>query len=203
MQFLISPVSQPNGFVIADFPIAASFMNPSTFVPRAAGPLGSEFLLRASRNGGIGSSTIDGQDGQWVAYWHEQSGTLETVPRNALKVRDDGTLEPITSQLRAFLGGLAGPVSGVHTSSSTLQQTTATSATGPISFSLTGMTAIQPIKISSKGKGVEGGIGKKLLDDDDDVRETEDKDSVLLSRSQSFLPRFLGSTVCSPRQPKE
>ena len=158
-------------------------------MPVPAGPLGSEYLLKASRNGGIGSSTIDKPDGQWVGYWHEQSGCLETVPKNALKINDDGNLDPITVDIRAFLGSLAGPMPGQQSNTPQVAQPIVNPLSGPVSFSMSGMAAMQPIKIGVKGRKMEEGFvnlsGKTLLDDDDAVVDSG-KDSVLLSRSRSL-----------------
>ena len=183
LSFLISPQTQPNGFVVSDFHVAATFALLSSFIPVPAGPLGSEYLVQAARNGGMGSATIDNPDSQWVGYWHDQAGFEEMIPKAAPKIADDGTFG-LTISLRGFLGHLSGPVPGQQ-QAATAEQTTAPKVAGPISISMTGM---QPIKIGAFGKGKrleeEGFVAspvKNLLEGDD--TDVVGKDSVLLSRS--------------------
>lgn len=198
MTFLISPEAQPNGFVIADFLIAASFTNADAFIAVETGPLGSSHLVRASRNGGIGGSTLTGSEGRWVGYWHEQSGLVETVPKTALRIDDNGEVEKLPVELRGLLGSLAGPAPGqqLAQASASLSTTAPTAAMGPVSIS---MTAMQPIKLGTKGKMMEEAMiapPKGLLHDDDEEKDIIGQDSVLLSRSKSGKTRHVRST-CS------
>ncbi|KAK8861328.1 hypothetical protein IAR55_002147 [Kwoniella newhampshirensis] len=182
LPFLLSPQHQPNGFLINYAPIAASFANPAAFLPTTAGPLGGEFLIRSSRNGGFGSDTIDQPDGKWCAYWHVQGGAQEAVPRGAVVIAEDGTVE-LTPDHRAFLGVLAGAPA--------LKSATALSDVRPagmVPINIAG--GLQPIKIGgpikSKKKEEIGIIplsGKNLLQDDEE-EDLVGKDTVLLSRSK-------------------
>lgn len=185
MPFLISPETQPNGFVIADFPVAASFINPDTFKVVEAGLLGSNHLLRASRSGGLGSSCFDGPGGRWVGYWHDQAALMESVPKNALRTEENGELDKMSTELRGFLGYLAGPAPGQQPTPASVATIAAPTGTmGPVSIS---MSAMQPIKIGAKGKGVEEGFvapPKGMLQDEDEPIDANGQDSVLLSRSE-------------------
>lgn len=185
LPFLLSPQHQPTGFLIHDVPVAASFSNPSSFVPVSAGPLGGEFIIRPSRFGGFGSETIDKPEGQWCAYWHEKGGAMESIPRGAPGISEDGNIE-LTPAHRAFLGNLAG-----------VPQSQAASSQGFHSVQATGMTPVsvegvmQPIKIGiSKGKKKEEAAiipitQKRSLLDDGEEDDKVGKDTVLLSRSTS------------------
>lgn len=184
LPFLLSPQHQPTGFLIHDVPVAASFSNPSSFVPVSAGPLGGEFIIRSSRLGGFGSETIDKPEGQWCAYWHEKGGAMESVPRGAPAISEDGNVE-LTPAHRAFLGSLAG-----------VPQSQVTSSQGSHSVQTTGMTPVsvegvmQPIKIGmGKAKKKEEAAiipitqKRSLLDDGED-EDKVGKDTVLLSRTK-------------------
>ncbi|OXG70952.1 hypothetical protein C349_07117 [Cryptococcus neoformans var. grubii Br795] len=184
LPFLLSPQHQPTGFLIHDVPVAASFSNPSSFVPVSAGPLGGEFIIRPSRFGGFGSETIDKPEGQWCAYWHEKGGAMESIPRGAPGISEDGNIE-LTPAHRAFLGNLAG-----------VPQSQAASSQGFHSVQATGMTPVsvegvmQPIKIGiSKGKKKEEAAiipitQKRSLLDDGEEDDKVGKDTVLLSRTK-------------------
>ncbi|WWC68946.1 uncharacterized protein I206_102882 [Kwoniella pini CBS 10737] len=183
LPFLLAPQHQPNGFVINYVPIAPSFANPEAFLPTPAGPLGGEFILRPSRNGGIASDTIDQPEGKWCAYWHQAGGAVETVARGAPDFDEDGLVQ-LTPNHRSFLGTLAGvpPQAKLPPSADT-----AHGSMEPINIS----GGVQPIKISGLGKGkkkdeMAGMIpitGKNLLKEDEEEHMV-DKDSVLLSRSK-------------------
>lgn len=154
-------------------------------MPISAGPLGGEFIIRPSRFGGFGSETIDKPEGQWCAYWHEKGGAMESVPRGAPAIGEDGNVE-LTPAHRAFLGSLAG-----------VPQSQVTSSQGPQSLQTTGMTSasvegvMQPIKIGiGKGKKTEEAAiipitQKRSLLDDGEEDDKVGKDTVLLSRSTS------------------
>ena len=161
-------------------------MNPSAFQPTPAGPLGGEFLVRACRNGGIGSDTIDQTDSQWVGYWHEAGGAIETVPCGASKIGEDGEMEKLSTDMRVFLGHLAGISPDNALSGTTSAQPSQSSSSGPISISMTG---IQPIKFGAvnKGKKIEGegfvdAPNVNLLDEEES--DIVGKDTVLLSRGE-------------------
>lgn len=171
-----------------DYLVAAMFMRPESFQPVAAGLLGGENLVQATRRGGIGSTTIDKPDGKWVGYWHEQAGVVLASPSNAPPIEEDGSVR-VPTALRGFLGSLAGPLPGQTPGVSASQSSNAAAS---VSF---GMAAIQPIKIGAGGVGgkkraleEEGFIvapPKNLLGGDDDEVEPM-TDSVLKSRSESF-----------------
>nr|XP_019049931.1 hypothetical protein I302_00351 [Kwoniella bestiolae CBS 10118]OCF28861.1 hypothetical protein I302_00351 [Kwoniella bestiolae CBS 10118] len=181
LPFLLAPQHQPNGFVINYVPVAPSFANPAAFVPTPAGPLGGEFILRPSRNGGIASDTIEQPEGKWCAYWHQAGGAVETTTRGAPVIGEDGLIQ-LTPDHRSFLGTLAGVPPQVPQ-----PRTTEAAPTSMTPISLAG--GIQPIKIGGKGKKKEelAGIipitGKNMLGDDEEV-DLVGKDSVLLSRSK-------------------
>jgi RNA-binding protein 5/10 len=182
---LLSPQSQPHGFLIANRPIAISFADPAAFEPASAGPLGGQFLLRSTRNGGIGSDTIGKSEGGWCAYANEQAGAVETVPAKGQAISEDGSLPEMTPQLRSFLGVFAGKRSDeVETAPSSLP-------TGGI---VNIANVMQPIKIGTtfgaalgKGKKEEGYTPRKNLFGDEEETDLVGKDTVLLSRSKSFI----------------
>ncbi|WRT65424.1 uncharacterized protein IL334_002367 [Kwoniella shivajii] len=182
--FLLAPQHQPNGFIINYVPVAACFANPAAFIPTSAGPLGGEFVLRPSRNGGIASDTIDNPEGQWCAYWHQAGGAVETVTRGAPQIGEDGVVQ-LTPDHRTFLGTLAGIPPQTKAAQPSDQNQ---GAMGPISMA----GGLQPIKIGTagpKGKKKEDLasiipiIGKNVLGDEEEV-DMVGKDSVLLSRSK-------------------
>lgn len=185
LPWLLSPASQPQGFCINQRPVAASFVNPGTFILTPAGPLGGEFLLRSCRNGGFGSDTIDKPDGQWCSYWHQDAGASTVIPKGASAVLDNGDLEPLSTELRIFLGSLAMPSQQMSDNVDTKKDSAMSMnmPVGPISISMTG---IQPIKIGA-GKGVKLDEGllpvsaSSLFETDEEV---EERDTVLLSRSE-------------------
>lgn len=192
LSFLLSRESQPQGFLIADRPIGASFASSSAFVPFPAGPLGGEFLLRASRNGGIGSDAVDKPDGQWVAYNHEHAGAIEAVPKGAHPIHDDGLLPAMSAEVRMLLGSLAGRLPGTAESSTS---TPAPPSAGMVTIS----NVMQPIKIGAPiampkvtRKADEAGFvtqdRRNILGDDDEEQDLVGKDTVLLSRSKSWSP---------------
>jgi RNA-binding protein 5/10 len=183
LSFLLSPQSQPHGFLIANRPIATSFADPASFEATEAGLLGGQYLLRATANGGIGSDTKDKSEGGWCIYANEQAGAIEAVPAKS-KVPDDGVLPEMTSQLRSFLGVYAGKVDQI-------EDKAPVAPVGMVNIA----NVMQPIKIGTgfaiggigKGKKEEGLAGpsrKNLFDDDEEV-DTVGKDTVLLSRSKS------------------
>jgi RNA-binding protein 5/10 len=183
LSFLLSPQSQPHGFLIANRPIATSFADPASFEATEAGLLGGQYLLRATANGGIGSETKDKSEGGWCTYANEQAGAIETVPGKS-KIPDDGILPEMTPQLRSFLGVYAGKVDQI-------EEKAPVAPVGMVNIA----NVMQPIKIGTgfaiggigKGKKEEGLAGpsrKNLFDDDEEV-DTVGKDTVLLSRSKS------------------
>ncbi|OCF30828.1 hypothetical protein I316_07551 [Kwoniella heveanensis BCC8398] len=177
LPFLLTPQHQPNGFIINHVPVAASFANPDSFVPVTAGPLGGEFIVRPSRNGGLASSTIDKPEGQWCAYWHQQAGAVETVPRGAPLISENGIIE-LTPDHRTFLGVLAGvpPQAKLIAPSIDLTQT----GMAPINIG----GGLQPIKFGgSKGKKKEEIAmipisGKNLLGDEEEEVDLIGKDTI-------------------------
>jgi RNA-binding protein 5/10 len=182
LSFLLSPQSQPHGFLIANRPIATSFADPASFEATEAGLLGGQYLLRATANGGIGSETKDKSEGGWCTYANEQAGAIETVPGKS-KIPDDGILPEMTPQLRSFLGVYAGKVDQI-------EEKAPVAPVGMVNIA----NVMQPIKIGTgfaigsigKGKKEEGLAGpsrKNLFDDEDEV-DTVGKDTVLLSRSE-------------------
>ena len=190
MSFLLSPKSQPNGFLIADRPIGISFANPAAFAPVTAGPLGGQYILRATRNGGIGSDTIDKPDGTWCAYTQEGAGALEILPESSLAIGEDGSVAPIPTDLRNLLGSLAGKLPG----SEPAMSMTALPTAGMVSIT----NIMQPIKLGTGAiampkqtrKADEAGLvandsRKNVLGDDDEEQDLIGKDTVLLSRSES------------------
>ncbi|WWC87543.1 uncharacterized protein L201_002433 [Kwoniella dendrophila CBS 6074] len=183
LPFLLAPQHQPNGFIINYVPIAPSFANPAAFIPTPAGPLGGEFIIRPSRNGGLASESIDHPDGKWCAYWHQGGGAVETVTRGGPLIGEDGIVQ-LTPDHRSFLGTLAGVPPQLQHSQ---MPESAQSGTTPVS--ITG--GIQPIKIGGKGKKKEelAGIipitGKNLLGGEEEL-DVVGKDSVLLSRSKGI-----------------
>ncbi|ORY25257.1 hypothetical protein BCR39DRAFT_292207 [Naematelia encephala] len=185
LPFLLNPASQPQGFCIHQRPVAVSFVNPGTFIATPAGPLGAEFLVQSCRNGGIGSEVIDNPDGEWVAYWHEKAGALELVPGGAPTVMLNGELEPMSAEIKMFLGSLAGrpaPSSQAAGPQGSTPGVAISGQTAPISIS---MTAMQPIKIGLKldNEGIVPISGSKraFVDEEDDAIG---KDTVLLSRTK-------------------
>lgn len=210
MPFLFLPQHQPNGFLISGVPVAASFANTSAFIPTPSGPQGGQYLIRAAGDGGIGSSTMSHPDGEFCAYWHQQAGAVETVPRGAPPVPARGASIELSDETRRFLGNLAGkwkpkpsavaPGAAGAAGGSSSSTPAADTPAGP----LTG--GMQPIKI-----GFGNAVGKKakeepvmveimskgLVDDNDEV-DLVGKDSVLLSRSECTL---FGS--CLTHQPRE
>ncbi|WVF66706.1 hypothetical protein IAT40_001448 [Kwoniella sp. CBS 6097] len=183
LPFLLTPQHQPNGFIINYVPVAASFANFESFVPVTAGPLGGEFIVRSSRNGGLASSTVDTPEGRWCAYWHQQAGAVETVPRGAPLINESGTVE-LTPDHRTFLGTLAGvpPQAKPAASSADLMQT----SMAPINIA----GGLQPIKLGGgKGKKKEEITmipitGRNLLGDEEEEVDLIGKDTVLLSRTK-------------------
>jgi RNA-binding protein 5/10 len=155
-------------------PVSACFANPAAFVPTPSGPLGSEFVIPASRLGGIGSDTIDETDGKTVTYWHPTGGGKETISRGAMPVPESGSYE-VSDQMRTFLGRYGGVPPKAPTEI--------------VNISMTGMQPIQPMKHGKgKRKAEEEAIiplsGKNLLEEEEEV-DLIGKDSVLLSRSKS------------------
>ncbi|WWD16770.1 hypothetical protein CI109_101202 [Kwoniella shandongensis] len=183
LPFLLSPQHQPNGFLINYVPVAASFANPAAFVPTPAGPLGGEFMIRPSRNGGFGSDTIDQADGKWCTYWHGQGGPQEAVPRGAPLVGENGFVD-LTPDHRSFLGGLAGVPAERPAAALPLDVQQA----GMVPINIAG--GLQPIKIGGSSKmkkkeeiGIIPLTGKNLLEDDEE-EDLVGRDTVLLSRSK-------------------
>lgn len=213
LPFLLTPQHQPNGFLISQVPIAASFANPAAFIPTPAGPLGSQYLIRAAPNGGIGAATIDYPDGEWCAYWHQSAAAVETLPRGAPPIPARGTSLVLPDETREFLGKLAGasavvpgagfaPVAAAPpgtlftavTDSGSAAVTTAPSGSAPAPLLA---NAMQPIKIGiniggaagvKKKAKLEDGLipitQKNVLGEDEDEQRDPGRDSVLLSRSE-------------------
>ncbi|WVQ94318.1 hypothetical protein IAU59_001397 [Kwoniella sp. CBS 9459] len=183
LPFLLTPQHQPNGFVINHVPVAASFANPESFVPVTAGPLGGEFIVRPSRNGGLASSTIGKPEGQWCAYWHQQAGAVETVPRGAPQTNENGSVE-LTPDHRTFLGTLA----GVPPQAKSVAPSVDLAQIGMAPINIAG--GLQPIKLGgSKGKKKEEIAiipisGKNPLGDEEEEVDLIGKDTVLLSRTK-------------------
>ena len=198
LAFLISPQTQPEGFQIFDFAVAATFANAGAFVPVPSGPLGSELVVHASRHGGIGGDTIDQADGSFVGYWHPDAIPQETVPIGAPKIDDKGAVEPLNGEMKAFLGILSGSTDPdtAESSGQASRQSNVPNSAGPISISLGGAAN----KIGGKGKRVEetGFVvmeQKNLLGGDDEETDQVGQDTVLLSRGtpphlQSFETRL-------------
>jgi len=205
LPFLLSPQHQPNGFLIAGVPIAASFANGGAFVPATPGPHGTQYLLRAAPNGGIGSATIGTPEGEWCTYWHQAAGAVETIPRGAPSVPARGSPLVLSDELKAFLGSLAGaqaqaqpPAGLAPVSFGTAAAAAVAAAPVATSSSDAAPLGMQPIKIginlgggaTAKKKGPvvpEDGIipisHKNVLGEDDNDGDPG-KDSVLLSRSE-------------------
>jgi RNA-binding protein 5/10 len=178
--------------LIANRPIAISFADPASFKPASAGPLGGQFLLRASSNGGIGSETINEPDGRWCAYDSEQAGAAETIPERGQAISEDGQLPELPSVLRSLLGIYAGK--------DLSQVETATVPVPPTGGLINIASVMQPIKIGTsinfggKGKKEDGfgfaaaGSSRKAqnLFGDEEESDLVGKDTVLLSRSKPF-----------------
>lgn len=198
MPFLFLPQHQPNGFLISGVPVAASFANPAAFIPTPTGPNGGQYLLQAASDGGIGAGTIASPDGEYCAYWHQQAGAVETVPRGAPPVPARGVSLELSDETRRFLGNLAGKwkpkpsaaaAAAGPTSSMAGPSTSSSADTPPAPLAL---GAMQPIKIgfgnATKKKAKEEAVmveimSKALVDDNDEV-DLVGKDSILLSRSE-------------------
>jgi len=185
LSFLLSPQSQPHGFLISNRPIATSFADPACFEAADAGLLGGQFILRATTNGGIGSETIGNSEGGWCAYANDQAGAVETIPEKG-SIPENSVLPEITSQLRSFLGSHAGK----------LEQFEDKSTAAPVGGKVNIANVMQPIKIGTgftgkaigKGKKEDGaGPSRKNLFEDDEEVDAVGKDTVLLSRSTSSL----------------
>ena len=201
LSFLISPQTQPHGFQISEFPVATSFANIGAFVPTPAGPLGGEMVVRAARNGGIGSTTIDKPDGTWVGYWHPDAIPQSYSPVGAPNIKDDGQTEDLAPEFKAFLGNFGGVRAPDSTSTGDLsRQSQMAAPSGPISIT---MTAMQPIKIGKSKTPDEGFVApetKNILQDEEEVDEIG-RDTILLSRSeQSPRVERLGLISCSKRR---
>jgi len=180
---LLSPQSQQHGFLIANRPIATSFADPAAFEAATAGPLGGQFLLRSTRNGGIGADTIGKSEGGWCTYANEQAGAVETIPTKGQAIPDDGLLPEISTQLRSFLGVFAGK------RPDEVELAPSAMPTGGI---VNIANVMQPIKIGTtfgaaigKGKKAEEGYApRKNLFGDEEETDLVGKDTVLLSRSE-------------------
>lgn len=162
--------------------MAASFANPAAFVPTPAGPLGGEFLIRASRLGGMGGDTVDQPDGKWCGYWAEQAGAIETVARGGRAIEENGDLAKISLDLRGFLGDLAGPVILPR---ATVAPTTSAAPTGLLNMSA---VAMQPIQIGG-GKLREDPVVQTAVNVLNEDETQEERDTVLLSRSKHSMSR--------------
>jgi len=182
---LLSPQSQQHGFLIANRPIATSFADPAAFEAATTGPLGGQFLLRSTRNGGIGSDTIGKSEGGWCTYANEQAGAIEIVPAKGQAIPEDGSLPELSTQLRSLLGVFAGKrPDEVEVAPSAMP-------TGGI---VNIANVMQPIKIGTtfgaaigKGKKEEGYAPRKNLFGDEEETDLVGKDTVLLSRSESSI----------------
>ena len=115
---------------------------------------------------------------------------METIPGGARVIQENGELEKMSMDLRGFLGHLAGPTQGPDPT-----RTSTAVPAGPISIATTGML---PIKLSTgKARLADEGIvpvmARNLLEDD----EVDEKDTVLLSRSESLADRTRAPTdIC-------
>lgn len=172
LPFLTFPQHQPRGFVIGKSPIAVSFASQASFQPVAAGPLGGQFLVRATRKGGIGSATVDlpNNAGEWVGYWHEHGGAIVTFPKSGKPVLSPEAPVP-AADIRAFLGPLSGVQAGQAVGSGTAgtavsnggaDVSTAAAGTGLLDLNKVGM---MPIKIGAIGASIGAGTplaGKTL-----------------------------------------
>ncbi|TXT11024.1 hypothetical protein VHUM_01775 [Vanrija humicola] len=203
LSYLLSPQHQPNGFLISQVPIAVSFANSSAFIPSPAGPLGGQYLLKAAPNGGIGATNIASPDGEYCAYWHQQAGAVETIPRGAPPVPARGSPLDIPAGTKTFLGNLAGAVAvkpkaagsaaaPAAANSEPAEAGPSTQATDATPAPLTG--SMGPIKIGGFGsfgkkakKTEEVGLihisGRNAFGDEEDV-DLVGKDTVLLSRTK-------------------
>lgn len=157
-----------------------------------AGPLGGQFILRASRNGGLGSETIDGSEGSWCAYTQEGAGAIEVLPESGLPIGEDGSIPPIPIELRTLLGSLAGKNTGSEPGRIAVPPPTAEM----VSIA----NIMQPIKLGTGAIGMpkqarkadEAGLvandgRRNVLGDDEEEQDLVGKDTVLLSRSGSNL----------------
>lgn len=190
LPFLITPQSQPNGFLISQVPVAVSFANLDAFVPVPAGPLGSEFLVKAAPNGGIGSNTIGRDDGEWVGYWHDAAGAVQSAPRGGLPVPDKGQELELPKEMCEFLGNLSGKkwvppqpttTAGDAPAAAQQQQQPGTSS-GPIKISFG-----KKVKKEKQPEEAMVTIMSKRIGDEEEI-DLIGKDTVLLSRSKlSFV----------------
>lgn len=203
LSYLLSPQHQPNGFLISQVPIAVSFANSSAFIPTPAGPLGGQFLVKSAPNGGIGAGSIASPDGEYCAYWHQQAGAVEAIPRGAPPVPARGSPLEIPAATKTFLGNLAGVVAPKPKAAAPTAipagAISQPAAAGP-SSQTTDVTpaplagSMGPIKIGGFGsfgkkakKTEEVGLihisGRNAFGDEEDV-DLVGKDTVLLSRSE-------------------
>lgn len=196
MPFLFLPQHQPTGFLVNGVPIAASFANTNAFIPTPAE--GASFIVRAAKDGGIGSATIDHPDGEFCTYWHQQAGAVETIPRGAPPIPARGEAVDLSPEVAAYLGNLSGRTKPKS------QATAGQSAeiTGEVAAATSGSEPLtmQPIKIGGFGTAAKKKkkeeepamvtiMAKSLLDDDDEI-DLVGQDSKLLSRSRSYYLCF-------------
>lgn len=202
LPFLITPQSQPNGFLISQVPVAVSFANLDAFVPVPAGPLGSEFLVKAAPNGGIGSNTIGRDDGEWVGYWHEAAGAAQSAPRGALPIPEKGKELDLPKEMCAFLGHLSGkkwvPPQPTTTAGDAPdvapQQQAAGTTSGPIKISFG-----KKVKKEKQPEEAMVTIMSKRIGDEEEI-DLIGKDTVLLSRSELRHPE--PQLTAQPRAPR-
>lgn len=194
--YLISPIYQPSGFRISGIPVAASFASLSSFEPIAAGPLGAQYLVRASKNGGIGSLSINDTDGQWCGYWHEQGGLIQTLPKGKPPINDNGEPPEMSTGLRAYLGHLAGPPPIPTTGMQGGQGGDGLGSQGLLDLSGNGM---QPINIKLGKKKKEEPLMVEMMPKSVNVlqgmgeeEKEPEQDTVLISRSEptNFLTQL-------------
>ncbi|KAK4685451.1 hypothetical protein P7C73_g4697, partial [Tremellales sp. Uapishka_1] len=183
--FLMSPAHQPKGFCITGVPVAAAFAKTEAFLPTTAGPLGGEFVLRATRQGGIGCETVDDSDDHWCCYWHQDGGAVEVLPRGG-SIAEDGSAPIPTKDMRIFIGSsLAGPIpipKGLGSAASAGKPDEGGGAAFPMP---TGPFTVKIGKTKRKDEDVMVPIlQKNLLADEEDEKDVVGKDSVLLSRTK-------------------
>lgn len=188
LPFLITPQTQPNGFLISQVPVAVSFANLDAFVPVPAGPLGSEFLVKAAPNGGIGSNTIDSDDGEWVRYWHEAAGAVQSAPRGALPIPDKGKELELPKEMCEFLGHLSGkkwvppqPTTTAGDAPAASQHQQPGTSSGPIKISFG-----KKVKKEKQPEDAMVTIMSKRIGDEEEI-DLIGKDTVLLSRSELII----------------
>ena len=171
--------------------MATSFANPSSFVATAAGPLGGELVVKASRDGGIGGATIDQPYGTWVGYWLPDAMPDAFASPGSIEIDDNGNLQQLPSDLLDFLGILGNDHDEQDVSRTTSsRQALVDAPTGPVSISLTAMHPIKPASTTRGRAPPEEGFVQQtessifLAEEEEEVDDVG-QDTVLLSRSKS------------------